>query len=79
MPKKITTGIKLKREVKQKKRSGGQLGGGSKVRAKQAMMPSHICLYIYKITYKSYLDIDRYIHTHTSRKTGPCFYPHCPE
>lgn len=46
MPMKNTTGIKLKHEVEQKKRSGGKLGGGSKVRAKQAMMLSHICLYI---------------------------------
>lgn len=32
---KDTTGLKLKHEVEQKKRSGGKLGGGSKVRAKQ--------------------------------------------
>lgn len=46
MPIKTTTGIKLKHEVEQKKRSGGKLGGGSKVTAKQAMMLSHVCLYI---------------------------------
>lgn len=63
--------IKLKCEVEQKKRSGGKLGGGSKVRAKQAMTLSRICLYIYKITNKVY--VDRYIHTCTSRKTVLCF------
>lgn len=60
---KNTTGIKLKHEVEQKKRSAGKLGGGRKVRAKQTMMLSFICLHIYKNTDKSYLGIDIYIHT----------------
>lgn len=63
-------GITVKHKVEQKQ-SREKLGGRCKVRDTQAIMLSHIRLYIYKI--QEMLLVYRYFHMNTSRKTVPCF------